>query len=180
MRLSKTSRRIIFIASIPLLCVALYLVFSSGSGDEPAPVYVAVAFAGYTNDARGQTLPQFSVSNVSAFRIQCSLMGLQVQVTNAVRGESTNLVWGWKAGSASRLLEPEEMIIVPIQPPTNGVSWRFAVFAMRPLSLWQTGADKIESRLPPAVYSIIRGDRRRTQLVQTREFDPTESERGHK
>jgi hypothetical protein len=180
MRLSKTSRWILFIASIPLIYVALYLVCSSVPGDEPPPVYVAVAFAGYNNDGRGQALPQFSVSNVSPFRIQCSHMGLQIQVTNTAPDRSTYVVWGWNAASGSRFLEPGEAVIVPVQPPTNAVSWRFGVFAIRPLSLWQTGADKLESRLPTAVYSIIQGDRRRTQLVRSREFNSMETERGHK
>jgi hypothetical protein len=173
-RLSKTSRWIVFIASIPLICVALYLAWAVFPGDEPPPTYVAIAFAGYTNDARGQALPQFSVSNVSAFRIQCSPLGLQVQVTNAMRGILTNVVWGWSAGFGSRFLDPGEVNLVSVQPPASGVPWRFGVFALRPLSLWQPAADKMQPKLPAAVYSMVRGNRRRTQLVQSAVFNPSE------
>jgi hypothetical protein len=174
MRFSKTNRWILTIASAPLLCVALYLVACSGSGDKPPPVYVAIAAVGYTNNAQGQTLPQFSVSNVSVFRIECSVVGSQIQVTNVIRGKRTNVVWGWITLSTNLYLEPGQAIIVPVQLPTNTVPWRFGVFATRPLSLWETGADKLAAKLPTPVSSIIQSDRRRTQVVQSRTFEATE------
>jgi hypothetical protein len=177
MRLSKQSRWIILFASVPLICVILYLALWQVPEDAPAPKYVSVALAGYTNDALGRALSMYSLSNSSAFTIQCSHIGPQVQVTNSVRGEGTNLVWGWTSGWTSRFLKPGEVSIVTVQPPTNAGAWRFGVFAIKPLSLVETGIEKLGPRLPARIYSTIRGDCRRTELIQSRVIDPTESAR---
>jgi hypothetical protein len=66
---------------------------------------------------------------------------------------------------------------VTVQPPTNAVAWRFNVFAIKPLSVVETGIEKLQSRLPARIYSTIRGDRRRTELIQSRVIDPAESEK---
>jgi hypothetical protein len=98
MRFSKQSRWIVLIASVPLICVMLYLALWQVPEDAPAPKYVAVGFTGYTNDALGRALRMYSLSNSSAFPIQCSHIGAQVQFTNSVRGKGTNLLWGWASG----------------------------------------------------------------------------------
>jgi len=177
MRLSRQSRWIIFSASVPLICVVLYLGVWRMAEGAPPPRYVSVALAGYTNDALGRALPMFSLSNVSPFGIQCTHIGPQVQVTNSLRGECTNLVWGWPTGSTARFLKPGEVIVVTAHPPTNVIVWRFGVFAMKPLSLVETGIEKLEPRLPAWLYTTIRGDRRRTELIQSRVMDTTTSAR---
>jgi hypothetical protein len=175
MRLSKRSRWIILSASAPLVGVMLYLAVWQVPEDAPPPRYVSVVLAGYTNDALGRTLPMFSLSNLSTFGIQCSHIGPQVQVTNSMRGEFTNLVWGWASGWTSRFLKAGEVSTVTVQPPTNAVAWRFGVFAIKPLSFAETEIEKLEPRLPARIYSAIRGDRRRTELIQSKVIDPTES-----
>jgi hypothetical protein len=176
MRLSKQSRWIVLFASAPLVCVMLYLALWQVPEEAPPPRYVSVVLAGYTNDALGRAVPMFSLSNMSKFGIQCSHIGPQVQVTNSVRGQGTNL-WGWASGWTSCFLKPGEVCLVTVQPPTNAGAWRFGVFAIKPLSLVETGIEKLEPRLPARIYSSLRGGRRRTQLIQSGVIDRKESTR---
>src|SRR5438046_349 len=82
MRLSKTSRYVILFASVPLVCVLLYLMFTPWEGDAPPPKFISLAFLGYTNDSIGQRVPLFSISNLTRSSIQCVNIGPQTQVTN--------------------------------------------------------------------------------------------------
>jgi hypothetical protein len=175
MRLSKVSRWIILAAGLPLLCCLVYLAFVHGPNDEPAPVYVQVAFLGYTN-IQGNALPLFVVSNVTAVPIQCTSMGFQTEVTNVVRGRSTNRVWAWAPGWTSGFLQPGEGRIVTAPPPTNASSYCFAVFALKPLNFWQNGVEKLKPYLPATVYAEIRPNRRRIQFVQSRMFSGEKEE----
>ena len=165
MKLSKRSRWIILLASGPLVWVTLYLALWPVPEDPPPPRYLAVAFAGYTNDARGQALPQFTLSNVSTFRIECFPIGAQVQMTNRSR-TSTNVFWNWQSGYTTQFLRAGEVTRVTVVPPTTAVPWRFAVLATRPATPVQRAADKLESRLPRRIYWLVQGDPRNTQLIQ--------------
>src|SRR3954453_6375385 len=148
MRLSKISRYVIFFASIPLVCVLLYLLFTASEGDAPPPKFISVVFLGYTNNIIGQRVPLFSISNLTSSSIQCVNIGPQTQITNIVKGRSTNLVWGWTSGSVLRNLRPGETGAFTIQPPPNEVPWRLGVFAIKPLDSWQTAVEKIGPHLP--------------------------------
>ena len=179
MRISRTSRSIILGAITVFICATLYLI--STPEDASTPTYVAVAFAGFTNNAQGRALPQFVVSNLSSIRIKCAAMGPMILKTNSMPGKGTSPGWVWDSGWSSCVLEPSEVRLVTAQPPTNEVPWRFGVAAMKPLSLWQTGVEKVGPHLPAAIYSKIRDDRNgQIQVAESREFDPTEIARHHK
>ena len=173
MKLSKQARWLVLLASAPLVCVALYLALWPVPEDRPPPRYLSVALAGYTNDARGQPLPRFSLSNLSVFRIECFPIGAQVLMTNRSR-TSTNVMWNWQTGYTTQFLRAGEVATVTVVPPTNAMRWRFAVFATKPASPFSRAVDKVESRLPRRIYWLLRGDPRNTQLI-VREAPPTEA-----
>jgi hypothetical protein len=158
MSISKRSRWIISLVCVPVACVMLYLMLPLAPTSPPPPRYVSVAFAGYTNDAVGRQLGQFTVSNLSTFRIECSLAGPQHQ---------TNEAWVWLPSYSSPVLRPGETITAVVEPPTNTVPWRFAVFAIRPPTSVQTQMDKLEPWLPRKLYWLLRGDPRRSHFAQS-------------
>jgi hypothetical protein len=170
MRLSKTSRWVILFASIPLVCVMLYLLFSPSEEDASAPKFISVVFLGYTNNTVGQRVAQFSISNLTTSPIQCVNIGPQTQITNIVRGRATNVVWAWTSGSFLRNLRPGEANNFPIQPPPNEVPWRLGVFAIKPLSRWQKAVEKVGPHLPAPIYWALRGESRRTEMIQSGPF----------
>jgi hypothetical protein len=166
MFLSKTGRWLILLASVPLVCVLFYLLFSPSERDTSAPKFIAVVFLGYTNNTVGQRVPQFSISNLTTSPIQCVNIGPQTQITNIVRGRATNVVWAWTAGSFLRNLQPGEASAFSVQPPPNEAPWRLGVFAIKPLSTWQKAVEKVGPHLPARIYSTLRGDSRRTEFIQ--------------
>jgi hypothetical protein len=177
MRLSKIRRYVIFFASIPLVCVLLYLMFTPREGDAPPPKFISLVFLGYTNDSIGQRVPLFSISNLTSSSIQCVNIGPQTQVTNIAKGQGTNVVWGWTSGSFLRNLQPGEICAFSFQPPPNGKPWRLGVFSIKPLSRWQNAVEKVGPHLPARICSLLRSDSRRTEFVQSRLFGAKEPEK---
>lgn len=160
--ISKHGRWIVSLVAAPVACVMLYLALPLAPTSPPAPRYVSVAFAGYTNDAVGRQFGQFTISNLSPFHVECSVVGPQIQ---------TNRAWVWLPGYSSPVLKPEEVINVVVEPPKDAVPWRFAVFAVRPPPRIQTGIDKLESWLPRRLYRLLRADPRRSHLVRSQLFE---------
>ena len=167
LRLSKVSRWLIAVASLPLAIVLAYLLFTSGDSHANAPKLISVQFLGYTNNTAGHASPQFSISNVTSFSLQCTAIGAMSQVTNIVRGRSTNIAWGWAWGHVAQAIQPEETITYTVQAPPAGTSWRLGVFVMKPPGRWQRAVEKYGSRLPPRLYLALRGSGRATEYVQS-------------
>ena len=177
MRFSKTSRLLICLAGLPLVCVLLYLLLWRVLDDAPPPNYIRVTFQGFTNNVLGQQLPQFSISNLTSSTIQCVNIGPQTQLTNAINRNGAIVTWAWTSGSFLRTLAPGQVTAFTVDPPANGLTWRLGVFAIKPLSSWQTYVEKAGPYLPARIYSALRGDRRRTEMVQSQEFGPTDAEK---
>ena len=155
----------LLLASAPVLCVALYLLLWPVPEDMPPPKFLSVAFIGYTNDAQGRSLPWFLLSNHCTSRIECLPIGAQVTMTNRSR-TSTNVFWSWQPGFGTRSLKAGAVTTVAIVPPTNGVPWRSAVFATKPLNRYKRAVDRLEPRLPRRLYWLLRGDSRDTQFLK--------------
>ncbi|HUR47883.1 MAG TPA: hypothetical protein VMZ27_18515 [Candidatus Saccharimonadales bacterium] len=164
---SRTSRRAIFLAGLPLVCVLLYLFFTQPPDEVTAPKLVSVQFLGYTNTGAGPASPQFSISNMTTFSLQCSAIGAMSQVTNIVRRGGTNVAWGWRTGWVQKTFQPEEKSTFTISTPPQGVPWRFGVFAIKPLNAWQKAVEKFGSRLPPRLCRLLRGSDRTTEYIQS-------------
>lgn len=168
----RNRRCLVLVAIVPLASLVIFFLWPEAT-DRPAPRYVSVGYTGIMNEPRRGALPQFSISNISRFPVQCPFVGSQQLVTNRTRTR-TNVDWTWRPQWQSMSLNSGECVTASAVPPTNGLPWRFAVWVERPRPLSQRAIETLEPHLPRRLYWLLRGDPRRTQLFQSRVFQPGE------
>lgn len=177
MKLSRRSRWILCFASAPVAGIALYLFLWPDPVGSPPANFVSVKFNGYTNDVQGQTLARFQITNRSRYRIDCSIIGAMMQVTNRSQ-ISTNIQWQWLAGYNTNLvLQPGEVSEVIALTPTNAVPWKLGGIAEKPMNRYKRVVTSLQPWLPRRVYWVLQDNSRDSEFFQSHLFQVGTDER---
>lgn len=129
MRLSKTSRWILIVATFPLACVLIYLALPL-EAPEPRtpPPYISLGLVGYTVDASSNILGRFIVSNVSGFNLRTGPGFMYNFMTNGTWPPHHHRM---ESPVPLQVLKPGGVLAVTVPVPTNKTPWRLRTGAER-------------------------------------------------
>lgn len=127
------NKSFIIVGGVVLAAFVLWLMIVVGQRHAEWPK-VSVTLLGYTNDASGNQLATFAVTNLSQSAV-IREAGYWIQSPGAIPQNGSNISWNlFTAGKNSRLL-PGDAETLFVVTPTNQSPWRISLSVSYPESM---------------------------------------------